>query len=245
MAIKHDAISGRSNLYNVDPRAIKVRDGWNPRIDFEGPDMEDLKNSIIENGVKLPLTLTKIGEDLCVRDGERRLRATMQAISEGHDIQTVPAIFTRPNISDVEALTLTLISNDGKPLNPVEEAEAYQRLRSWGLPVADIARKIGKSPVHVYKRIILVDASPELKQEIKEKNVTLQDAENIIKESSGNIEKQNRRSRAVNKSNRMKMPEIKSLLKEKETINTPVLNERYFNDGVVWALKKVLGVDNE
>ena len=179
MAITHEAISGRSNLYNVDPRHIKVQDGWNPRTDFSGED--ELMDSIQENGVKMPLSLKKNGEDLFLIDGERRLRACLKLIAEGVDIKSVPCLFTQNTISDTEALMLSLVTNDGKRLDPTEEAEAFRRLKGWGLTVAEIAKRIGRSTVHVYRRLILVDASPELKDEIKAKNINLVDAENNVK----------------------------------------------------------------
>ncbi|MBU2249689.1 MAG: ParB N-terminal domain-containing protein [Gammaproteobacteria bacterium] len=240
MAIKHGAILGRSDIYNVDPKQIKVQDGWNPRTDFS--DEEELMKSIIENGVTKVLEVRKIGEDIVLVAGERRLRATLRAIKEGYNIVSIPCKFTRKDISDSEAFILTMIENEGKRLNPIEEAEGFQRLRNWGFPVSAIAKRFGKNPVSIYRRLLLIDASEELKQEIKEKKINITEAEKIIKESSGSIDVQNKKTKAVRKS--MRMPDIKNLLKEKEAKKDSLFEsqeERAFNDGAIWALKKVMG----
>lgn len=240
MAITHDAISGRSNLYNVDPRQIKVVNGWNPRTDFTGE--EELKQSIIENGVLVPLRVKKVDNDILLIDGERRLRATLKAIEEGNNIETVPCMFTRNNISDSEALFLSIITNDGMPLDPIEEAEAFQRLKNWGISVAEIARKVGRSDVFIYKRLMLIDAGKELKEEIKNKGINLAEAEKIIKESKGSLSSQ--KERVIGKRKSMRIKQIETLLKEKEVLGSQVWEDyadRRYNEGMIDALKMVLG----
>lgn len=234
MAITHEAISGRSNLYNVDPRAIIVQNGWNPRTDFSGE--EELMASIKENGVKLPLSLKKNGEELLLIDGERRLRACLKLIAKGAEIKSVPCLFTSNTISDTEALTLSLITNDGKRLDPTEEADAFRRLKGWGLTVAEIAARIGKSTVHVYRRLILVDASPELKAEIKAKNISLVEAEKIVKTSAGSVGKQSRKTRDASKSNRMSAKEIKALFESKVAL----VYQNDYDKGYATALQNIM-----
>ena len=192
MAIKHDAIMGRgASIYNVDPHSITIIDGWNPREDFEGE--EELLSFIKENGIESipPLKVRKKKDGTIVLiAGERRLRAVIRAIDDGFPTVPVPCIFTRPTISQSEAMFLTIFENEGKRFNPVEEAEAFNRLRSWGVKVSEIAKRMGKSEVFVYRRLLLIDASEELKNEIKNKNINLTDAEEIIKDTS-NIDEQN------------------------------------------------------
>lgn len=206
MAIKHPAITGRSNIYNVDPTQIKILDDWNPREDFSGE--EELINFIIENGpVFSPIYVRKPknSDDIILVAGERRLRATLRAIKDhGIEISSIPCIFTRPTISESEAMFLTLSENEGKRFNPVEEAEAFNRLKSWGVKVSDIAKRMGKSQVHIYKRLILIDASEELKKEISDKNISLSDAEEIIT-TSPTIDDQNEK---VEKKKKTKVDKI-------------------------------------
>lgn len=213
MAIKNENIVGRSDVYHVKPNAIKITDEWNPRISFGDQDDIDLKNSIIENGVRVPIRVkkTKDGEIVLV-DGERRLRAVYLAIDEGNEIEGIPAIFERRGISDAEALIDALVANTGKPLNPIEEASAFNRLRNWGLSIRKIAEKIGKSFQFVQNRLKLVDASEDVKQKVVNKEINIGDAVNIVDESDGNIAAQNQiASRSSNGAgkNRRKFKKIK------------------------------------
>ena len=180
---KMDGVSGRSDVYSVDPRVIYVKEGWNPRTDFAGE--EELRDSIIQNGVKIPLRVREDDEgDIVLIDGERRLRATMRAIDEGFDIKSVPCIFEKSDINEVDALVLAIIANDGKPFDPLEEAEAYQRFVNWGFTVDEIAKKIGRSNVSIYEKLALMSASPEVKEALKSKEITVREAAKISKKNS-------------------------------------------------------------
>lgn len=241
MAIKHEAITSRSNIYNVDPRAIQVRDGWNPRTEFDG--IDELANSIFHNGLKVPLQVRKVDDDIFLIDGERRLKAIRILIEKGVEIVSVPCIFADRNISDVEAMFLAISANEGKPLDPIEEAEAFNRLKNWGVTVSNIARRKGKSEVFVYRRLLLVNASPELQAEIKAKNINLTEAEEIIKTSQGIIDDQNKKTRARKKSNRLSPKEIRDLVKDKELaleVAPPGSKEYHYTYGFMDALKAVL-----
>ena len=184
-----EGVKNRNDFFQVDPRQIVVNPGWNPRLNFAE---EELKDSIIENGVLVPLRVKRNPDDTIVLiDGERRLRATLRAIEEGHEINTVPCIFERPQISESEAMFVTLVTNQGKPLDPTEEAEAFQRLVNWGQTTGDIARRIGKSLEFVRQRLALVDASPQVKAAVQQGRTAVKDAVKIVKQSGGNIEAQN------------------------------------------------------
>lgn len=190
MAVQHKGIEGRSDVYRINPQFIHVEEGWNPRISFGDEEDEELKNSIIENGVLIPIRVKRNDEGFVLVDGERRLRAVKQAISEENDIQNVPAIIERKTLSEVDAMIVSLLANTGKPLSPIEEANAFEKLKNWGVSVQNIAKKMGKSTPYIYDRLKLVDASPRLKESIKNKKVTLGVAKNIIEEAEGSIQKQ-------------------------------------------------------
>ena len=179
----------RSDMFHVDPRFIKVVDGWNDRTDFSGE--EELMESIKSVGVKVPLRIkkTKDGE-LRLVDGERRLRATLRAIEEGSDIKTVPAIVAPHSINDIDLYLESIIANTGKGLTPTEEANSFKRLISWGLSVKEIASKTGRSETHVRNRLELSNAIPVVKKSVDEKEITVKDAQEIVKESDGNVEAQ-------------------------------------------------------
>lgn len=238
MPVRHEAIVSRTNLYMVDPNQITIQDGWNPRTDFSG--QEDLSQAIKENGVQVPLLVKNDNNVLCLVDGERRLRAVMNLISQGVNIKSVPCVFTRSTISEPEMMFSSLIRNDGKPLSPIEEASAYNRLRNWGVSAADISKRIGKSKPLIYRRLLLVDASHELRAEIEANNINLTDAEDIIKKSRGKIEEQDPEPKR--KSNKLSAKEIKAIIVEKKSQRDMATHEDkiHFLNGYILALENVL-----
>lgn len=186
-----EGVQNRKDHYFVDPRQIIVTDGWNPRTDFSGH--KELVESIKANGVLVPLRVRRGGENdeqIFLLDGERRLRASLEAEAEA-----VPCIFERTTMNDVEAMVLSLVTNQGKPLEPIEEAVAFGKLRGWGLNNAEIARRVGKSEGHVRNRLLLLDASPAVQQAVAAKQVKPSDATRIVRQAEGNIDAQNTKLR--------------------------------------------------
>jgi ParB family chromosome partitioning protein len=182
----HEAIVGRTDYYRVDPTAIKVLDGWNPRVSFDAMKLEELKESIKENGVLVPLRV-KMNNDgeITLIDGERRLRATLLAISEGAEIVSVPAIVERKTMNEIDAMVLALTANQGEPLTMIEEAHAIKKLVNYGMKQADIAKKLGKTQTTISNRLSLLDASPEVLEAMEEGEVSFTDVKKIVNDSDG------------------------------------------------------------
>lgn len=189
-ARNNQAVLGYSEYFRINPQEIKIQDSFNPRENFNQEKLNELKESIIENGVMVPLRvkLNKENQFILI-DGERRLRATLQAIKEGHEIKAVPAIVERKTINEIDQLVLALNTNTGEPLSPLEEAKAIKRLVNYNLTITEICKKLGKSYDVVRNRLTLVDACPELQEEIKQGNINIYKAQEIIKKST-NIEEQ-------------------------------------------------------
>ena len=114
---------------------------FQPRKVFEISALKELANSIKEHGVIQPLvvTLTPVGYELVV--GERRFRAAQLA-----GLEKVPAIIKEAMV-DQTKLEVALIENiQRQELNPIEEAQAYERLmKTFNLTQDQVAKKVGKS----------------------------------------------------------------------------------------------------
>lgn len=182
----HESVVGRTDFYRVDPTKIKVVDGWNPRSLFDAVKLDELKESIKENGVLVPIRVKLNNEgEMTLIDGERRLRATLLAISEGAQIVSIPAIIERKTLNEIDATIIALTANTGEPLTMMEEAVAIKKLQNYGLKPEDIAKKLGKSLPTVYNRLSLLDASPELIEEMEKGEVSFTDVKKIVKDSDG------------------------------------------------------------
>src|SRR5882672_5498296 len=93
-----------------------------PRKSFEDNSLRELADSLRRSGVLQPVVVRKIGDKYQLIVGERRWRAARMA-----GLSHVPAVVRET--TDAETLELALVENLlREDLNPMEEAEAYQRL---------------------------------------------------------------------------------------------------------------------
>jgi ParB-like partition proteins len=112
-----------------------------PRSHFDAEKLQQLADSIRENGVIQPLLVSRSHENRYVLiAGERRLRAARLA---GRD--EVPVVVMDQG-GDRESLELALIENIQRhDLNPIEEAIAYSRLmEEFHLTQEEVAKKVGR-----------------------------------------------------------------------------------------------------
>jgi ParB family chromosome partitioning protein len=135
-----------------------------PRTIFRREELEELADSIREQGVLQPVVVRpreQGGFELLV--GERRLRASKLA-----GAQRVPAIIRQ--VDDRQALEQALVENVQRAdLGPLEEAQAYRNLVDlFELTQEEAARRVGKSRVHITNTLRLLDLPEEIKVLIAE-----------------------------------------------------------------------------
>ncbi|MEJ8574950.1 ParB/RepB/Spo0J family partition protein [Microbaculum marinum] len=126
----------------------------NPRKSFADEDLGDLAASIREKGIMQPILVRPTPEDATrfeIIAGERRWRAAQRA-----GLHEVPVVVLA--VDDREALEIAIIENvQRSDLNPLEEAEGYQRLiEEFSYSQAQLADVIGKSRSHVANTIRLL-----------------------------------------------------------------------------------------
>lgn len=133
---------------------------FQPRKSFEPTALRELADSILEHGVIQPLVVTKtpIGYELVV--GERRFRASQLA-----NLKFVPAIIKKDMV-DQTKLEVALIENiQRRELNPIEEAQAYERLmKTFNLTQDQVAKKVGKSRPAVANTVRLLNLPAEIQR---------------------------------------------------------------------------------
>src|SRR3989304_60157 len=93
--------------------------------------------------------------------GERRWRAAQPA-----GLAEIPAIvIPAKQTSDKDRLIRALVENlQREDLNPIDEAQAFQRLAEAGLSNTEIARQCGVSSHRIAARLILLELDPEIQQ---------------------------------------------------------------------------------
>ena len=137
-----------------------IRSDLQPRKNFDKQNLEDLSNSIRERGVVQPIIVrpskNNIGKYEIVA-GERRWLASQNA-----GLNKIPAVIIEAD--DLKSLEFAIVENVQRhDLNPIEEAQGYQRLMSeFGYDQDKVAKFIGKSRTHVANCIRLLSLSKEI-----------------------------------------------------------------------------------
>lgn len=115
-----------------------------PRGLISPESLAELVNSIKEHGIIEPLVVAKTPAGYQLIAGERRWRASKLA-----GLTTVPVIVKETTAKGM--LEMAIVENvQREDLNPIERAQAFQRLiEEFGLPVSEIAKRVGKSESYV------------------------------------------------------------------------------------------------
>ena len=137
---------------------------FQPRREFDKGALMELANSIREKGILQPI-LARPNPDGGAKSpyeivaGERRWRAAQ--IAQLHD---VPVIVR--DMTDNEALQIGIIENvQRSDLNPIEEAEGFQRLiDEFSYTQEVLAKTLGKSRSHIANTLRLVGATNKVRE---------------------------------------------------------------------------------
>ena len=154
---------------------IDVVDGHNPRTYFDEKEMGDLEESIKAQGVLQPL-LVRQGKDgrFQLIAGERRLRAAKKVLGEGGQ---VPVIVRQ--CGDAEMQAMAIIENTSRAaMGPANESEGAQRLMMLLKgDKAEVAAQLGWTMSKVERRLALMRATPEVRDALTQKKISLGHAE--------------------------------------------------------------------
>jgi ParB family transcriptional regulator, chromosome partitioning protein len=129
-----------------------------PRKTFTIASLEDLSQSLKRSGVLQPVVVRRHGQQFEIVVGERRWRAAKMA-----GLSHIPAVVR--DATDAETLELALVENLlREDLNPMEEAEAYQRLLTeFAWTQEELGQRVGKDRSSVANCLRLLKL-PELIQ---------------------------------------------------------------------------------
>lgn len=155
----------------------KLRSGvYQPRKTFEKESLQELSQSIKENGILQPIIVRKTaGGFFEIVAGERRWRGAQLA-----GLHEVPVLIR--NFEDKEALELAIVENvQREDLNPMEEAEAYSRLAAeFHLSQQQIAEKVGKDRATVANAIRLLALPKEVQAMVAEGQLSVGHAKVLL-----------------------------------------------------------------
>jgi ParB family chromosome partitioning protein len=148
----------------------------NPRDHLE--DIAELAQSIRENGLIQPIVVQRVPCEAGYRivAGHRR-HAAVQKLGWAK----VPCVVRRDMLPDDELLAMLVENGQRADLDPIEEARALQRLVDGGLPVAEVARKVGRSVATVNSRLLLLQLPANEQEEVRAGHFSLTYAGGLVR----------------------------------------------------------------
>lgn len=205
---------------------------YQPRKEFSEEKIQELAQSIKENGLIQPIIVRKspvLGYEILA--GERRYRASIAA-----GLSEVPVIVKQ--LSDQDMMLHSIIENlQRENLNPIEEAKAYQSLIDKGFTHTEIAEKMGKSRPYITNLVRLLGLPKYILTEVESGKLSQAHARLLIQLSSDKQDKLLNRIQTENLSVR----QVEQILQKTKKISKK--EKDYFVKEEEQTLKKILGLE--
>jgi len=155
-----------------------VKNRFQPRKIFDENKLNELTNSIKESGVLQPIIVRKYNKDndkYEIIAGERRFLAAQKA-----GLEEVPVVVT--NVDDLKSLEFAIIENVQRDdLNPLEEAQSYQRLiDEFYYDHEKVSKFIGKSRSYITNSLRLLSLPKIVLNLIEQRKITAGHAKILV-----------------------------------------------------------------
>ena len=167
--------TNKSNTVQVS-KIVKNR--FQPRKIFDENKLNELTNSIKERGVLQPIIVRKHNKDndkYEIIAGERRFLAAQKA-----GLEEVPVVIT--NVDDLKSLEYAIIENVQRDdLNPLEEAQSYQRLiDEFSYDHEKVSKFIGKSRSYITNSLRILTLPKEVLNLIETRKISAGHAKILV-----------------------------------------------------------------
>lgn len=148
---------------------------YQPRKEFDQNGLQELADSIKENGVFQPILVRKSLSGYELVAGERRLRAAKLA-----GLKEIPVIIKEFN--DKEMMEISLLENiQRKDLTPIEEANAYNQLiQKLNYTQDQLAKRLGKSRANVTNLLRLLTLPSEVQDLVNKGKLSYGQARTLL-----------------------------------------------------------------
>lgn len=156
-----------------------------PRRTFDEEELQALADSIAAHGILQPLAVRASGGGFYqIIAGERRWRAARMA-----GLSEVPVVVLEAD--DRTVMELALVENlQRQDLNPMEEAEGYQRLmKEYGLTQEEAAARVGKSRPAVANALRLLLLPEEVRSLVEDGTISAGHARAILSLPAARLQK--------------------------------------------------------
>lgn len=149
---------------------------YQPRMNMRQESLQDLADSIKAQGLVQPIVVRPIGERRYeIIAGERRWRAAQMA-----GLRQIPAVVRE--VPDRAAIAMALIENiQRENLNPLEEAQALQRLISeFEMTHQQASEAVGRSRAAVTNLLRLLELTDDVKQMVEQGDLEMGHARALL-----------------------------------------------------------------
>jgi ParB family chromosome partitioning protein len=146
-----------------------------PRKDFDDKALRDLAASLTQSGILQPVVVRRLGDNYQLVVGERRWRAAKMA-----GLTRIPAIIREA--TDAQTLELALVENLlREDLNPMEEAEAYQRLLAeFGWTQEELAQRVQRDRSSIANCLRLLKLPELIQVDLRTNRLTMGHARALL-----------------------------------------------------------------
>jgi ParB family chromosome partitioning protein len=152
-----------------------VRNPYQPRKSFDSEKIEELAQSIRENGLIQPIVVRSYQDKYELIVGERRVMAAQKA-----NLSEVPAVIK--DYSEEKLLELALIENlQREDLNPIEEALAYKLILERDRITQDeLAKRIGKSRSYIANMLRILELPEHIRENVSRGTISVGQAKALL-----------------------------------------------------------------
>lgn len=167
--------SSDDELRNIDVDLIE-RGPWQPREHFDEEALQDLADSIAQQGVVQPIVVRqRAANRFEIVAGERRWRASQKA-----GLSQIPAVIK--TFDDQTAAAVSLIENiQRENLNPLEESTALKRLiDEFDMTHQQVAETVARSRATVSNLLRLQDLNPDVKMLLAMRDIEMGHARALL-----------------------------------------------------------------
>ncbi len=158
----------------LDPRDIRPNPKQ-PRTVFDEDALQELADSIRQDGLQEPIIVRKKDGLYELVSGERRVRASIMA-----DVEVVPAVCR--DVSDNDMLKLGLIENiQREDLNPMECARGYHLLmEEFGWTQEVLSQQVGKKRATVANTLRLLNLPADVQRCVEDGSISMGHARALL-----------------------------------------------------------------
>jgi ParB family chromosome partitioning protein len=148
---------------------------FQPRIRMDSARLQELADSITENGVLQPIVVRSRPEGYEIVAGERRWKAAQQA-----GLSRIPAVVQ--DLSDEKMVEVAVVENIQRDeLSPIEEAHAYHILiQDFRLTQEQVSQRVGRSRAAVANTLRLLRLPKAVQESLLDGKISMGHARALI-----------------------------------------------------------------